>query len=94
MGNMSHRRDDIREITYYILRVDWLLSALDAHRFSYTEDGPTTKTKAAQGAVGRDGGTQLHGTWALVPGPSALWLNICASSAINRQYLQGNILDS
>ena len=34
---------------------------------------------------------QLFGPGPWVPGPYPLWLNICATRAINRQYITGNL---
>ena len=60
------------------------------HRFSAIMDmgpGPRTKT---QELLGRGAGPVAFGPWAPVPGPYPLWLNRCASKAINRQYTTGD----
>ena len=59
-------------ITSYILPIDCLLIALVAHMFSYS------------GIAARDR-TAAVGPWARGACPYPLWLNICASRAINRQ---------
>ena len=70
--------------------VDCLLIALDAHMFSHNGYGPRTKDQGLKAAGSGALGPAAFGPWALVPGPYPLWLNICASRAINRQYMIGN----
>ena len=71
----------INTITCCILPIDCLLVALDAHIFSHNGYGPGTKDQGPEAAGPGPGGPQLLSP--RVPYP--LWLNICASRAINRQ---------
>ena len=72
-------------ITYYILPVDCLLIALDEHMFSHNGYGPRTPGPGPKSCGPPSPGLAAFGPWSLVPGPYPLWLNICASRAINRQ---------
>ena len=61
-----------------------LLIALRAHMFSHAGYGPGTKAQGPNAAGPQAPDPAAFGPWSLVPGPYPLWLNICASRAINR----------
>ena len=73
--------DLIDTITCYILPIDCLSIALDAHMLSHNGYGPRTRAQGPRSLIYPE-------RW--VPGPYPLWLNICASRAIDRQSI-GNI---
>ena len=76
---------DLIYITYYMLPIDCLLSALAAHDVSQMVSpngyGHGTKTRNKEHTEN----LRLLGPWSLVPNPYPLQLHVCASRASNRQ---------
>ena len=65
--------------------IDCLLIVLDEHMFSPNGYGAGTRAKGPKAAVPQVLGPAAFGPWDRVPGPYPLWLNMCASGAINEQ---------